>query len=359
MSVATARFAALLEGRMPVLRLATSGHRHGRSVGHHITRAARTLVAAARIAMARRGDRLYAGCDAGPGMAYVVVVMAVGRAKRLPRVLHHHSYAYVTRRSTLMALLVWVAGPTTVHVFTCDRQGNAFARRYRSARVRRTVPITFTLDEPVAPADRPRLGPDRTVVLGHFGNLTLAKGVGTALATLDACLAQGLDAVLHLGGPVVEADAEVTIAQAQARLGPRLVCQGPVHGRAKDDYLTGLDAFLFPSRYHNESFGIVVAEAMAAGVPVIAHEAGCLDARWVGNGGLVVDLNIDFVAAAVRQLRAWVDDPGSHELARRAAHERACEGWEVGRHRAEELADLLTAAPPPSADPDGRDDRGP
>lgn len=344
MSLATARFADDLARRAPVLRLDTSGHDHGRSARHHLIRAGRTLAAVSRVLAARPDDRLYAGCDAGPGIIYVTAVLAAARLRRLPRYLHHHSYAYVSRRSTLMVLLVRVAGPDTVHLFYCDRQGAAFANHYPHARNRRTVPITFVLDRPTQQIARRPLVTGGPLVLGHLGNLSMAKGVGRAIATLDACLAQGIDAALHLGGPIVDVDAEAVIAEARRRLGERLVHRGPLHGAAKHAYLAGLDVFLFPSRYHNESFGIVVAEAMAASVPVIAHEAGCLDAAWVGAAGLVVDLDHDFVEPAVRQILAWGQRPDDHAKASRAAFERARSGWDAGRSGAEQLAELIATS---------------
>lgn len=341
MSLATSRFADELGRRAPVVRLATSGRRHGRSASHHLVRAGRTLVVAARVLAARRRDRLYAGCDAGPGIVYVSAILAAARLRGLPRYLHHHSCSYVANRSLLMACLVRIAGPATVHVFTCERQGDAFARRYPSAVERRTVPITFALDRPVPPVVA-RTGVGHAPwVLGHLGNLSMAKGVGRAIATLDSCLVEGIDATLHLAGPVVDAEAEPVIAEAQRRLGDRLVQHGPLTGEAKRAFLEGLDVFLFPSRYHNESFGIVVAEAMACGVPVVAHVAGCLDATWVGAGGLVIDLDDDFVAPAARQVKRWVDQPEAYAAAAHEAYRVARRGWEAGHAGAAALAGLI------------------
>ena len=46
---------------------------------------------------------------------------------------------------------------------------------------------------------------------------------------------------------------------------------GPVYGAEKDRLLESVDLFVLPSR--SENFGLVVAEALAAGVPVIATQA--------------------------------------------------------------------------------------
>lgn len=68
----------------------------------------------------------------------------------------------------------------------------------------------------------------------------------------------------------------------------RVALIGEVKGADKLEFLKGADLFLFPS--HNENFGMVLLEALAAGVPVVASrntpwaeieaaEAG----RWVAN----------------------------------------------------------------------------
>lgn len=344
MSLATERFATLLDDRGHVTRLDISGFEHGRSARHHLVRLGRTLRAAGSLARCERRDPVYLGCDAGAGVLYATVLLAVARARGCRRFLHHHSFAYVHRRWTPMAALVRVAGPATDHVFTCERQAERFGQHYPGARRRRALPITFTLAEPTRGARSP--GSLATpVVLGHFGNLSMAKGVGRAVATLDACLVHGIDAVLDLAGPVVDPEADRLLAAARGRLGSRLILRGEVRGPAKDAYLTGLDVFLFPTRYRNESFGIVAAEAMAAGVPTIAYAAGCLDVDWVGHGGLVVKPDADFVERAVAQIRAWVDDPGSHAAAAAAALEQARVGWEAGQRGAHELVAAITGAP--------------
>lgn len=344
MSVATERFAELLDDRGHVTRLDISGYAHGRSTRHHVLRLGRTLRAAGSLARCGPHDPVYLVCDAGPGVLYTTLLLAVARARGCRRFLHHHSFAYVHRRWRPMAALVRVAGPATDHVFTCERQAERFGQHYPGARRRRALPITFTLTEPTGLADR-RPGSRATpVVLGHFGNLSMAKGVGRAVATLDACLVHGIDAVLDLAGPVVDAEVDTLLAAARVRLGSRLTLRGEVRGPAKDAYLRGLDVFLFPTRYRIESFGIVAAEAMAAGVPTIAYAAGCLDADWVGNGGLVVDLDADFVDRAVAQIGAWVDDPSSHAAASAAALERARSGWEAGQQGVQELIEAIADA---------------
>ena len=71
-------------------------------------------------------------------------------------------------------------------------------------------------------------------------------------------------------------------------------------------YLAAADVFLFPTE-RAESFGIVLAEAMASGLPVVASETGALReviGRPGVNGLLVPPGNVDALANVMRMLLA-------------------------------------------------------
>ena len=98
---------------------------------------------------------------------------------------------------------------------------------------------------------------------------------------------------------------------------------------------------MFPSRIA-ESFGLVVAEAMASGVPFVISDAGALpevagpDHPWVARAGDADDL----ARVITRALEA-----GADEL--RAVTDRARSRWEdqyspqAGRRRVQHLLDEL------------------
>ena len=71
-------------------------------------------------------------------------------------------------------------------------------------------------------------------------------------------------------------------------------------------YLAAADVFLFPTE-RAESFGFVLAEAMASGLPVVASETGALReviGRPGVNGLLVPPGNVDALANVMRMLLA-------------------------------------------------------
>lgn len=74
---------------------------------------------------------------------------------------------------------------------------------------------------------------------------------------------------------------------------------GTVADDTKKRILAESDLFVFPSRM--EGFGLAVAEAMAAGLPVLTSNCGALP-EVVQNGGAVVPLDRDMWATALQHL---------------------------------------------------------
>lgn len=70
----------------------------------------------------------------------------------------------------------------------------------------------------------------------------------------------------------VEADDAARVEAAIVRLGGTVDRRGWLH---RDDFFSAVDLAVFPS-IAEESFGLVVTEAMSAGVPFVVSTAGAL-----------------------------------------------------------------------------------
>ena len=112
--------------------------------------------------------------------------------------------------------------------------------------------------------------PARAFVVGHVGRLAPEKNLGY-LARAAALFVKSTPAARFLvigGGP-----SEDAIQAAFAKLGvsDRLILAGKHTGRALTDAYNAMDVFAFAS--FSETQGMVLAEAMAAGRPVVALNA--------------------------------------------------------------------------------------
>jgi glycosyltransferase involved in cell wall biosynthesis len=106
---------------------------------------------------------------------------------------------------------------------------------------------------------------------------------------------------------------------------PNVMCLGFVGAAQLVRLLRGAVAMMFLSRY--EGFGIPLAEAMAAGTPVIASRCAALP-EVVGEAGLLVDAeNSGEVAAAIKMLSS--DGTAWSDLSRRGRKRAEAYRWEI------------------------------
>jgi glycosyltransferase involved in cell wall biosynthesis len=117
---------------------------------------------------------------------------------------------------------------------------------------------------------------------------------------------------------------------------------GPRTGAALDSAYAAADLLVLAS--HGETYGMVVTEALARGVPVLATDVGGVP-EALAHGGLLVPP--DDPQAFGAALRRWLEDASLRDALRRAARERraSLHGWE---DTASAVAGALMAATEPS-----------
>jgi phosphatidyl-myo-inositol alpha-mannosyltransferase len=146
--------------------------------------------------------------------------------------------------------------------------------------------------------------------LGFLGRMDEPrKGLDVLLRAFAELGAQRPGLRLLIAGP---GDTDDVLAKVPAPLRPRVILLGQVSEEDKARVYHSVDVFCAPNT-GGESFGIVLAEAMAAGAPIAASD---LDAfRQVLRGGRAGELFETGDAAALAEAAArLLDDP-----ARRAA----------------------------------------
>ncbi len=166
--------------------------------------------------------------------------------------------------------------------------------------------IAPPLRELAGPGERPP-APSAVGEAGRYAlvasRLAPEKGIEVAI---DACRAAAIPLVIAGDGP------ERAALQARAD-GGAVTFLGRVHDRELARLRAGAAVALVPSR-SAETFGLAAAEAMAAGVPVIASRAGALP-ELVGEDALVPPGDADALARAIAQ-RAGDRDAGLRGLER-------------------------------------------
>jgi glycosyltransferase involved in cell wall biosynthesis len=144
------------------------------------------------------------------------------------------------------------------------------------------------------------IGPQDLVLLA-LGRLHPAKGVSELIRAVGAIAAPELHLILV--GPDSELLTRAACVDLARRASARVHVVGPVWGDGRFEYFDAADGFVTLS--HRESFGYTVAEAMAAGKPVIVNrEAGITSLLPYPQCGWILDVVDE--ASATAAIRAFL-----------------------------------------------------
>jgi glycosyltransferase involved in cell wall biosynthesis len=185
-------------------------------------------------------------------------------------------------------------------------------------------------------ADRPVGRPARVLVLGR---ISVRKGVEDVIAVARELLRRGVDVRIRVvGGPSLWSDYTRLLSELPRENAEYLGRIRPAEIAAE---LAGSDLLLQASKY--EPFGLTVAEALAAGVPVVAtSEVGAIEGVDASVVEVVAPGDVGAMASAVtamiERLRA---NPGELRATARAEAERLFATEVVCRQISDALEQLL------------------
>lgn len=260
-----------------------------------------------------QNGRLYIVSNSDSGL--YTTAIAVWVAKRLGYViyLHHHVYFYIDEFDRRMAWIVRQLGPRDVHVVHNAEMIDHFRERYPNESGFEILYPSIIVTE----ISEPRTALNTPLRLGLLSNLSAAKGLSDALDTFALLRERNRDVTLTLAGPVTSGDTQQLIDDAVAKYPGRVRALGSVFGEDKKRFFAEIDVFLFPTK--TEAWGLVLNESIAAGVPGITVDRGCLAMVMSREAGFLIDRSKSFVEPAALQVERWIDDRESYRRASQAA----------------------------------------
>jgi len=167
----------------------------------------------------------------------------------------------------------------------------------------------FCSENRLSQANQRRVGHEQLQVT-YLSNLVPGKGFDTFLEAAALGKAQGLEnqMVFRLAGaaPTPDIEAQVDEFVTRHNLGDSCRILGKIVGTAKEHLLLDSDVFVLPTQLH-EGQPLVIIEALAAGLPVIATPRGAIPAMVIdGVNGFLVEAGD--TAGIVDRLRLLKND---------------------------------------------------
>jgi len=199
-------------------------------------------------------------------------------------------------------------------------------------------------DYPELASHERRYGARKEFRLLYLGNLIETKGPGELLRAAPDVLRRHPGARFVFAGawrdPSFRAWAETYVREEG--LWDRVEFAGPVDRTRKAALLREADLLVLPTYYRNEGQPWVIVEALAAGLPVVSTDHGCIRECVVDgrNGRLVPQRDSAALAGALCEL---LDDPGTLERMAKASRSLHAERF-TRAHFRESLFDAMRTA---------------
>ncbi len=321
MTLATRIVLEELQHRCSLLVMNTSHPRYYPGLRWKAIKGLRTAVGLPRLLMASmpRGSSVYLVPNASAGLWYDIAIATVARLSGHQLFVHHQVYSYVAQHDPRMARLNRLMRPTDCHIMLCPEMVGRFRQLYPEDRRFLVLPNSIVaLSQTPNDAQRPRT----PLRLGHLSNLTVEKGLDLVLETFRRLRSDGANVNLVLAGPARSEEASQLVSSASQHFGSAIDYRGPVYGEHKSRFYHDIDVLLFPTKYRNEAYPLVICEALGFGVPVIAYGRACIPHVVGDSGGLCVPPNEDFVEPAAEQVSRWLADPTQYARSLRRVRDR-------------------------------------
>lgn len=253
-----------------------------------------------------KSSALYRTVSGGRRAWVDLIAVLLAKCSHRKVYLHHHSMAYFRSNSIHHSWLRYL----TVEMHFCldhsmaSRLAESYGVETDSILV---VPNVFAVPPPKNNDVRVFRVSNAPLRIGHMSNLAPQKGVSVLMK-----LASGAeeDITVLLAGPTGYSE------QRRADSLPNVEHVGALDGpESKAHFFDSIDVFAFLSTYEFEAQPLVVYEALAHGVPVVAFDwAGLKDQLESAYGGVVLPCN-----SSLMEIRKSLEDAAKRDRARIAS----------------------------------------
>lgn len=153
-----------------------------------------------------------------------------------------------------------------------------YERRYPDL-LHETVPYCPGLDAFFAAGETTTVRGGSDVVFLFCGQMIQRKGIDLLLPVFDRLVREGLPVRLRLVGREAELPRVLSTLSPEAR--SRICYEGFQAPAALPPFFGAADVFVLPSRY--DGWGVVINQALAAGLPILASDSVGAAYDWVEN----------------------------------------------------------------------------
>ncbi len=243
--------------------------------------------------------RVYRSINGGLGQIYDVFYIIICRVFGSTIYIHHHSFAYLNKKSRLFSVLSSVAGSNVQHIVLGERMGQLLSEKYDIAGSKIKVLSNLSFFESHQSTNQ--FNASEYITIGHLSNLCVDKGIQIFADLCKSLSFKGIKYKAIIAGPFSDPESkDIVNGLVQGYEGIEYL--GPLYGEDKDLYFNSLDLFVFPSMYINEAEPLVIYEAAEYGAFILGTQQGCMDEVILSLGGNTFPVSEDLPQQLLNQV---------------------------------------------------------
>jgi glycosyltransferase involved in cell wall biosynthesis len=209
-----------------------------------------------------------------------IIAWLIKRKTGIPFIITEHTKIKTTFRSIFHRMLSKIALRKSCKVIAVS---TALEKELIHEKIVNTVVIPNLIDTDKISLRKKQ---NNCFVIGFLGSMsTNNKGLDLLLS---ACTCLPFEFRLKIGGTGILEEYYKTLC-GQMKLTEKTIFVGGVNPKDRNKFFSDIDLFVLPSRY--ETFGLVLIEALSAGIPVVSTRCGGPEDIINEEAGLLTDIN--------------------------------------------------------------------
>jgi len=260
----------------------------------------------------RGNDSAYFVPSADRGLLFNLVIAPVLRVGFKRVWLHHHVSRYFKQHDWRLSLFLRIIGSKVSHI-TLSREMSADLRTQYGDCESISISNAAFMREAILDVETDQ----QLKSVGFIGNVSEEKGILKFIEVIERLDELGMETNAIIAGPCSTPDVSRRVTAFVRKSPNTRRYLGPVSGDAKAKFFSDADAILFPSDYVNEAQPMVIFEALALGIPVLATKAGYITEQLKGT-----HWSIDqdtYIVEVTEQIKSWIEDADSFQKSRHKA----------------------------------------